>query len=198
MFTGIITDSGRLRAVTETDGGRRFEIETVYDTAAIALGASIACSGACLTAVELGAGWFSADVSAETLGCTTLGEWQVGRQVNLERPLSVGAELGGHMVLGHVDGVAEVLARRPDGTSTRFSFAAPAPLARYIAPKGSVTLDGVSLTLNEVEGVSFGVNIIPHTLEVTGFGALEAGMRVNLEVDVLARYVARLHEAHAT
>jgi riboflavin synthase len=198
MFTGIITDRGRLRALTESGEDRRFEIETAYDTSAIPLGASIACSGACLTAVEFGPGWFAADVSAETLACTTLGAWQVGHLVNLERPLSVGAELGGHMVLGHVDGVAEVLSRRPDGASARFALAAPAALAGFVASKGSVTLDGVSLTVNEVDGNAFGVNIIPHTLDVTGFGALEPGMRVNLEVDVLARYVARLREAGAT
>ncbi len=198
MFTGIISDCGRLRAMTESDGGRRLEIETAYDTSAIPVGASIACSGACLTAVELGSGWFAADVSAETLACTTLDDWQVGQLVNLERPLSVGAELGGHMVLGHVDGVAEVVSRRPDGASTRFTVTASAPLARFVAPKGSVALDGVSLTINEVDCGSFGVNIIPHTLAVTGFGALEPGMRVNLEVDVLARYVARLQEADAT
>lgn len=198
MFTGIVTDLGRLRAVAEGGGGRRFEIETAYDTGDIPPGASIACSGACLTAVELGPGWFAADVSAETLACTTLGDWRVGQLVNLERPLGVGAELGGHMVLGHVDGVAEVVSRRPDGASSRFTLAAPAVLARFVAAKGSVTLDGVSLTVNEVDGNAFGVNIIPHTLKVTGFGALEPGMRVNLEVDVLARYVARLQEAGAT
>lgn len=198
MFTGIITDRGRLRAVTESGSDRRFEIETAYDTSALPVGASIACSGACLTAVELGPGWFAADVSAETLACTTLGDWQVGHLVNLERPLSVGAELSGHMVLAHVDGVAEVASRRSAGASTRFTLAAPAALAGFVASKGSVALDGVSLTVNEVDGNAFGVNIIPHTLDVTGFGALEPGMRVNLEVDVLARYVARLREASAT
>ena len=198
MFTGIISDCGRLRAMTASDGGRRLEIETAYDTSAILVGASIACSGACLTAIELGSGWFAADVSAQTLACTTLGDWQVGQLVNLERPLSAGADLGGHMVLGHVDGVAEVVSRRPDGASTRFTVTASASLARFVAPKGSVALDGVSLTINEVGGGLFGVNIIPHTLAVTGFGALEPGMRVNLEVDVLARYVARLQEADAT
>ena len=198
MFTGIITDRGCLRALAESGDDRCFEIETAYDTSAIPLGASIACSGACLTAVDVGQGWFAADVSAETLACTTLGDWQVGHFVNLERPLSVGAELGGHMVLGHVDGVAEVLSCRPDGASTRFAFAVPAALAGFIASKGSVSLDGVSLTVNEVDGNVFGVNIIPHTLDVTGFGALEPGMWVNLEVDVLARYVARLWEAGAT
>ncbi len=198
MFTGIITDRGRLRALTESGGDRCFEIETAFDTSTIPVGASIACSGACLTAVELGPGWFAADVSAETLACTTLGDWPVDHLVNLERPLSVGAELGGHMVLGHVDDVAEVLSRRPDGASTRFTLAAPAALAGFVASKGSVALDGVSLTVNEVAGNVFGVNIIPHTLDVTGFRALEPGMRVNLEVDVLARYVARLREAGAT
>lgn len=195
MFTGIITDRGRLRAIADADGGRRLEVETAYETAAIPIGASIACSGACLTAVELGPDWFAADVSAETLACTTLGHWQVGRAINLERPLGVGDELGGHMVLGHVDGVGELVERWPDGGSARFAIVAPAAIARFIALKGSICVDGVSLTVNEVDGARFGVNIIPRTLEATSFADLDSGAPVNLEVDVLARYVARLREA---
>ena len=195
MFTGIITDLGRLRSV-EPRGDTRFVFETGYDTEGIAIGASIACSGACLTVVEKGregeGGWVAADVSAETLSKTTLGGWKAGTPVNLERSLRLGDELGGHMVSGHVDGVAEVVERRAEGDSQRFVFAAPAALAGFIAPKGSVALDGVSLTVNEVEDVRFGVNIIPHTAEMTTFGALQSGDRVNLEIDLLARYLQRL------
>ena len=198
MFTGIITDLGRVRQV-ERQGDARFVFETGYDTAEIALGASIACSGACLTVVDKGPGWFAADVSAETLSKTTLGDWQAGAPVNFERPLRIGDELGGHLVSGHVDGVAEVLTRTPEGDSQRYTFRAPAGLAGFIAPKGSVALDGVSLTVNEVEdegsgAVRFGVNIIPHTARQTAFGALRPGGRVNLEIDLLARYVQRLRE----
>jgi len=196
MFTGIITDLGRVRQV-EGRGDARFVFETAYDTAQIALGASIACSGPCLTVVDKGPGWFAADVSAETLAKTTLGDWAPETPVNLERALKLGDELGGHLVSGHVDGVAQVEARVPEGDSLRFSFTTPAALGRFIAPKGSVVLDGVSLTVNEVEdlpgaGVRFGINIIPHTATCTTFGGLDAGARVNLEIDLLARYVERL------
>ncbi|MDA0665043.1 MAG: riboflavin synthase [Proteobacteria bacterium] len=192
MFTGLIMDIGALRAV-DGDDDRRFVIATAFDMEKVDIGASIACSGACLTVVEKGNDWFSVDVSAETLACTTLGSWVEGRRINLEPSLRLGAELGGHLVQGHVDGVALVTERRPDGGSLRFGFEAPAAFARYIARKGSVALDGVSLTVNEVDGNRFGVNIIPHTAACTTFGTLRKGDNVNLEVDLLARYVARLH-----
>jgi riboflavin synthase len=191
MFTGLITDIGELREVGK-GADRRFVIGTRHDMAAVDIGASIACSGACLTVIEKGDDWFSVDVSAETLACTTLAAWRSGRRINLEKSLRLGAEMGGHLVQGHVDGVVRVTARRPDGESLRFDFEAPAELARFIARKGSVALDGVSLTVNAVDAAGFGVNIIPHTARETTFGALEAGDRVNLEVDLLARYVARL------
>ncbi len=196
MFTGIITDLGRVREV-EKRGDTRFTLETAYDTAAIELGASIACSGTCLTVVDKGTGWFAVDASAETLGLTTLGEWTPGRVVNLERALCMGDELGGHLVSGHVDGTASLRDRAPEGDSLRLSFRAPPELAGYVASKGSLALDGVSLTVNEVEdesdgAVTFGVNIIPHTAERTTLGGLEPGARVNLEIDLLARYVQRL------
>jgi riboflavin synthase len=193
MFTGIITDLGTVRAVAPAGGGSdsRFEIATAYDTGAIALGASICCSGACLTVVAKGPGWFAADASAETLACTTLGQWRVGTRINLEQALKVGDELGGHIVSGHVDAVARIVGRREEGGSVRFDIEVPEPYARYIAPKGSVALDGVSLTVNEVAGRRFGVNIIPHTQRHTAFEGLRAGDHVNMEVDVLARYVAR-------
>ncbi len=196
MFTGIITDLGRVREV-EPRGDTRFVFETGYETAEIAEGASIACSGACLTVVDKGSGWFAADVSAETLSKTTLGDWKSGTPVNLERALRLGDELGGHLVSGHVDGVATLEERRSEGDSTRLAFRVPAALAGVIAPKGSVALDGVSLTVNEVEDTAsgearFGVNIIPHTAEKTTLGGLEPGGRVNLEIDLLARYVQRL------
>lgn len=199
MFTGIITDLGWVRAV-EPRGDTRFTFETGYDTATVDLGASIACSGACLTVVDKGPGWFAADVSAETLSKTTLGDWTPGTPVNFERSLRLGDELGGHMVSGHVDGVVTVLERRAEGGSIRLAFSAPAPLMRFIAAKGSVALDGVSLTVNAVAndpeggpgGGRFEVNIIPHTAEVTTLGACAAGTRVNLEIDMLARYVQRL------
>ena len=198
MFTGIITDLGRVKAIeTPAAGGdSRFVFETGYDTAAIPQGASIACSGVCLTlvgqGVDQGANWFAADVSGETLSRTTLGDWAPGTAVNFERPLKLGDELGGHMVSGHVDGVAVVKDRRAEQGSLRFTFQASPELAKFIASKGSVALDGVSLTVNEVEGDRFGVNIIPHTAERTTFGALQPGDPVNLEVDLIARYVARL------
>jgi riboflavin synthase len=191
MFTGIITDLGRVRAVAQ-GAMTRIEIETVYPTESIAIGASIACSGACLSVVERGAGWFAVEASAETLSKTTLGDWRVGTAVNLERPLKMGDELGGHLVLGHVDGVGVLAERRPDGGSVRLAFDAPADLARFIAPKGSVAIDGVSMTVNEAAGRRFGVNVIPITQRETNLGALAVGARVNLEIDLLARYVARL------
>ncbi|AIB11550.1 riboflavin synthase [Azospirillum baldaniorum] len=191
MFTGIITDVGRVRAV-ERQGDTRFTVETVFAMETVPIGASIANNGVCLTVVEKGPGWFAVQASAETLSKTTLGGWAEGTRINLERALKVGDELGGHIVSGHVDGVATVVEVRADGESKRFTFEAPATLAKYIASKGSVALDGVSLTVNEVDGARFGVNIIPHTQDATTFGALKAGDRVNLEIDMLARYVARL------
>ncbi len=193
MFTGIITDLGRIAAL-EKNGDLRARIETGYDVAGIDLGASIASDGVCLTVVTLGDGWYEVDISAETLSKTNLGAWEVGRTVNLERALKVGDELGGHIVSGHVDGVAEIIAMEDEGDSTRVTFKAPADLARFIAPKGSVALNGTSLTVNEVEGDRFGVNLISHTKEVTNWGQAEPGDRVNLEIDTLARYVARLAE----
>jgi riboflavin synthase len=194
MFTGIITDVGSIRQI-EKRGDTHIAITTHYDVGAIDIGASIACSGVCLTVVDKGAGsdrWFAVTASGETLAKTTLGGWKAGDPVNLERPLRLGDELGGHIVAGHVDGVAEILEIRAEGESSRMTFEAPAELARFIAPKGSVSLDGVSLTVNEVDGARFGVNIIPHTQNVTNFGRAKPGGRVNLEVDLLARYVARL------
>ncbi|MEE2968689.1 MAG: riboflavin synthase [Pseudomonadota bacterium] len=193
MFTGIVSDLGRVRSI-EQRGDTRVEIETSYDTSDINIGASIACSGPCLTVVDKGPGWFAVEVSAETLARTTLGGWEAGARVNLERAMRVGEELGGHIVSGHVDGVAEIVSAREEGDSVRFQFDAPADFASYIAYKGSVALDGVSLTVNSVEGNSFGVNIISHTREHTTFGVLKTGDRVNLEVDTIARYVARLME----
>ena len=190
MFTGIVTDIGRVAAV-ERRGDTRFEIATAYDTSGIALGASIACSGACLTVVAVRPGAFAVEASAETLACTTLGGWREGTAVNLERALRVGDELGGHIVSGHVDGVAATVSRRPEGDSVRFVFEAPEALAGFVAAKGSVALDGVSLTVNEVDGARFGVNIIPHTLSHTTLGELQAGGMVNMEIDMLARYLAR-------
>jgi riboflavin synthase len=200
MFTGIVTDVGRVRSLTPAGQGRdtRLIIETAYDTGAIDMGASISCSGCCLTVVEKGAGWFAVDASGETLSKTTLGIWQAGRRLNLERPLKMGDELGGHIVSGHVDTVARLVERKPEAGSTRFVIELADGFGRYIASKGSVAVDGVSLTVNEVSdagGVTrFGVNIIPHTLTVTTFDDLKPGDGVNLEVDMLARYVARLKE----
>jgi riboflavin synthase len=191
MFTGIITDVGRVRAVVPS-GDTRFTIATSYDTAEIVLGASVGCAGVCLTAIDKGPGWFAVQASAETLSRTTLGGWREGTSVNLERALRLGDELGGHIVSGHVDAVAEIVERRPDGDSVRFVFELPAAYERAVATKGSVALDGVSLTVNEVEGRRFGVNIIPHTQAKTTFGEARVGDRVNLEIDMLARYVARL------
>lgn len=191
MFTGIISDIGRVRAVAP-GGDTVFTIETAYDTRAIAIGASIACAGVCLTATETGEGWFKVQASAETLERSTLANWRAGTRINLERALSVGDELGGHILTGHVDGIAEVTARRPEGDSLRFTIEVPRAFERAIAPKGAVALDGVSLTVNEVDGRRFGVNIIPHTQAHTTFGVAQEGDRLNLEIDVLARYVARL------
>ena len=194
MFTGLITDIGRVRSVTSL-GDRRIEIETSFPIAEIELGASIACSGVCLTAIEFGDNWFAVEASEETTSKTTVGDWQAGDALNLERSLRIGDELGGHLVFGHVDGVAKIAERRTDGDSIRFSILAPDDLAPYIASKGSVALSGVSLTVNEVDGNRFGVNIIPHTADATTLGKLSAGDRVNLEADMLARYVARQLEA---
>lgn len=193
MFTGIVTDLGEvLAAERKPDGDLRLELKTAWDTAAVALGASVACSGVCLTVVERGPGRLAFDVSAETLSKTTIGAWTPGRRVNLERSLRLGDELGGHLVYGHVDGLAEVAAIRPEGDSRRYDFEVEPTLLRFLAPKGSIALDGVSLTVNEVGREGFGVNIIPHTAEVTTFGGYAPGDRVNLEIDMLARYVARL------
>ncbi|MEG3617377.1 riboflavin synthase [Magnetovibrio sp. PR-2] len=196
MFTGIVTDMGRVRSVSTTgegDGeGRRFEIETGLDLSDLDIGASIAHAGACMTVVDKGADWYAIEVSAESLSKTTLGAWTEGERINLERAMRLGDELGGHMVGGHVDGVGEVVSREPEGDSVRFKFQSPEGLAKYLAPKGSITIDGVSLTVNEVEGPVFGINVIPHTQEVTTIGDLQAGDMVNLEIDMLARYVARL------
>ncbi len=193
MFTGIVDDIGRVAAV-ERPGDTRFCIDTAYDTAGIALGASIACSGACLTVVDTGPGWFAVEASAETLSRTTLGGWRVGTPVNLERALRVGDELGGHLVSGHVDGVAGVRERRAEAASARLALEVPADLARFIAAKGSVTLDGVSFTVNQVDGRRFDVNVIAHTAVKTTFGTISPGDQVNLEIDMLARYLARLTE----
>ena len=194
MFTGIITDAGEVRHI-EKRGDTHIVIATNYDVGTIDIGASIACSGVCLTVVDKGGEvnrWFAVTASSETLAKTTIGDWKPGDPVNLERPLRLGDELGGHIVVGHVDGVARIVEIAPEGESQRIIFGAPDELARFIASKGSVALDGVSLTVNEAEGARFGVNIIPHTLKVTTFGRAKLGGKVNLEVDLLARYVARL------
>ncbi len=193
MFTGIITDVGRV-AATERRGDLRARISTGYDTAGIDIGASIACDGVCLTVVALGPDWFEVEISAESLSRTNLGGWAAGHPVNLERALKVGDELGGHIVSGHVDGLAEVLEVRDEGDSTRVRFRVPDALAGFIAPKGSVALNGTSLTVNEVERAEFGVNLISHTKSVTTWGRVAVGDKVNLEIDTLARYVARLRE----
>lgn len=193
MFTGIVSDLGKLRSLSGSDI-LRLEIETSYDLDTVDIGASVCCSGACLTVVEKGEGWFAFEASHETLAKTTMGDWQMGTTINMERALKVGDELGGHLVSGHVDGVGRVLRKAKDGESWRFSFEAPEDLSHFIAPKGSVVVDGVSLTVNEVEGNVFGVNIIPHTMVATTFNALEEGAQVNLEIDMLARYVKRLLE----
>jgi riboflavin synthase len=194
MFTGIVTDVGRVRSVRETNRDRRFEIDTAFDLATVDIGASISHAGCCLTVVEKGADWFAVEVSGETLSMTTLGAWKKGRRINLERAARVGDELGGHIVSGHVDGIGEVISVESEGGSHRVCIRAPRPLHRFIAPKGSITVEGVSLTVNEVEDDVFGVNLIPHTWDVTTLGELKAGSRVNLEIDMLARYLARWRE----
>jgi riboflavin synthase len=197
VFTGIVSDLGEILEVEErAEGLRRLAIGCSYDPASIDIGASIACSGPCLTAVERGhkgnRGFFAVDVAAETLRVTTAGNWQRGTKLNLERSLRIGEELGGHLVSGHVDGIAELVGREDLPDMARLTLRVPSPLARFIAPKGSVALDGVSLTVNEVEGDTFSVLLIPHTLQVTTFGDLRAGALLNLEVDQMARYAARL------
>ena len=194
MFTGIVTDIGRVRSVRQTERDRRYEIETAWDTSGIDLGASISHAGCCLTVTEKGSGWFAVEVSGETLSKTTLGDWREGDRVNLERAAKLGDEMGGHVVSGHVDGLGRVVSVTPDGGSHRIEIEAPAPLHRYIAPKGSITVDGVSLTVNAVQGRVFGLNIIPHTWEATTLGGLKPGDAVNLEIDMLARYLARWQE----
>ena len=194
MFTGIVTDIGRVRSVRQTERDRRYEIETAWDTSGIDLGASISHAGCCLTVTEKGPDWFAVEVSGETLSKTTLGEWREGDPVNLERAAKLGDELGGHIVSGHVDGLCRIVSVTPEGGSHRVDIEAPAPLHRYIAAKGSITVDGVSLTVNTVEGRVFGLNIIPHTREATTLGALKPGDAVNLEIDMLARYLARWQE----
>ncbi|MBT6205017.1 MAG: riboflavin synthase [Alphaproteobacteria bacterium] len=198
MFTGIVSDVGTV-AQTERRGDVRFTIETAYDLESIAIGASISCSGVCLTVVEKGANDFAVDVSAETLSRSTLGNWKDGSRINLERSLAMGDELGGHLVSGHVDALGKVVSLEAEGDSVRFTFHAPAEIAPFVAEKGSIAIDGCSLTVNAVEddadGCSFGINIIPHTQEVTTFGTLQAGDAVNLEIDMLARYMQRMLES---
>jgi riboflavin synthase len=197
MFTGIITDVGTVELIAKR-GDTTIKIATAYDPASIAIGASIACSGPCLTVIGKGGkegdAWFSVEASAETLSKTTLGSWAVGSKVNLERSLKVGEEIGGHIVSGHVDGVGEVVSVEPEGDSTRVRIRAPKQLAKFIAAKGSICLDGTSLTVNEVDGTTFGVNLIPHTMKVTTWGGVKTGGKVNIEIDMLARYLARLKE----
>lgn len=196
MFTGIITDIGMVRTV-EMRGDMRARIGCGYDMAGVDMGASIASDGVCLTVVTKGDDWYDVDISAETLSKTNIGSngWQIGKRLNLERALRVGDELGGHIVSGHVDGVARIVSAKNDGDSLRLIFEAPPELARFVAPKGSVALNGTSLTVNEVDGNRFGINLIPHTQQVTTWGDAAEGDAVNLEIDTLARYVARLAEA---
>ena len=191
MFTGIITDLGRVRSLAP-GAMTRLELATAYDTDGIALGASVCCNGICLSVVDKAPGWFAVEASAETMAVTTLRKWKLGTPVNLERALRAGDELGGHIVSGHVDGVGRVVDRRQDGGSIRYVVEAPAALAKFIAPKGSIAVDGVSLTINEVEGARFGVNIIPITQRETNLGGTHIDDAVNLEIDPVARYVARL------
>ena len=196
MFTGIITDIGGVLEL-EQRGDLRARIGTSYDVDGIALGASIACNGVCLTVIALGRdpqNWFDIEISAETVGATNVGAWTEGLRINLERALKVGDELGGHIVSGHVDGVAHVVDIRDEGDSTRVTFRAPEELAKFIAPKGSVALNGTSLTVNEVSGADFGINFIPHTKSETTWGDVAVGDAINLEIDTMARYVARLRE----
>ncbi len=200
MFTGIVTDIGEIVSVDPggKEGDRRFVIATKHDMTPIAIGASIACSGCCLTVIEKNEDSFAVEVSAESLDKTHLGDWQVGSRLNLELSLKLGDELGGHLVYGHVDGVGRIVSMTPEGGSVRFVFEAPPELARFVAAKGSVAIDGISLTVNEVDGNRFGVNVISHTQAVTTLGQARVGQRVNLEVDMLARYVARLLEHQKT
>ncbi|MEQ9568087.1 MAG: riboflavin synthase [Pseudomonadales bacterium] len=191
MFTGIITDIATVRSVKKT-GDTRFEFTTSFDTSKIVLGASIACNGACMTVIETGDDWFAIEASAESLDRTTLGDLAAGSKVNLEQATRVGDELGGHIVSGHVDGVATLTKRVPEGDSLRLSFEVPHDFAKYIASKGSVTLDGVSLTVNEVDENTFGINLIPHPQTHTTLGSKQPGDRINFEIDMLARYVARM------
>ena len=193
MFTGIVTDMGEIVEL-EQRGDLRARIKTAYDTNGIDIGASIACNGVCLTAIELGPDWFDVEISAESVSKTNISDWSVGYRVNLERALKVGDELGGHIVSGHVDDVVEIVKIVDEGDSTRVTFRTSQSLSRFIAPKGSVTLNGTSLTVNEVEGVEFGVNFVPHTKKVTTWGTMAEGDKLNLEVDTMARYVARLNE----
>ena len=195
MFTGIITDIGTIEAIVQR-GDLRVRVATAYDTATVDLGASIACSGVCLTVIDKGPGWFAVDISGESVARTAQGQWSEGRKLNLERAMKLGDELGGHIVTGHIDGVAEVAQVEPSGDSRVISFRVARDLAPYIAAKGSVTVDGVSLTVNTVTdgpvGTEFTVNLIPHTQKVTTLGALAAGQAVNIEIDVLARYLSRM------
>ncbi|MDX8354413.1 riboflavin synthase [Cognatiyoonia sp. IB215182] len=196
MFTGIVTDIGTILQL-EQRGDLRARIGTGYDVDGIDIGASIACNGVCLTVIALGRepqNWFDVEMSAETVSATNVSNWGVGKRLNLERALKVGDELGGHIVSGHVDGVAEVVGMRDEGDSTRVTFRAPDALAKFIAPKGSVALDGTSLTVNEVDGRNFGINFIPHTKAATTWGDVAVGDLINLEIDTMARYVARLRE----
>ena len=199
MFTGIITDIGTVLDL-HREGDLRARIGTSYDVGGIDIGASIACDGVCLTVVDLGSSpqnWFDVQISGETLSCTTLGGWEKGHRINLERALRVGDELGGHIVSGHVDGLAQVIGVRPEGDSLRVTFRAPHALAGFIAPKGSVALNGTSLTVNAVAGTDFGINFIPHTQQATTWGTVAEGDAVNLEIDTMARYVARLRDWNA-
>lgn len=191
MFTGIISDVGQVRAIV-AGGEPTYRIATRRGTEDLAIGASVACSGVCLTVIDKASDWFAVQVSAETCARTTLGDWQVGSRVNLERALRAGDELGGHLLTGHVDTVAAVRDQRQEGDSRRLVIEVPEPFEQGIAAKGSVALDGVSLTVNEIAGRRFGVNLIPHTLAHTTFDTIAVGDRVNLEIDILARYVARL------
>ncbi|MCR5859193.1 riboflavin synthase [Mesorhizobium sp. J428] len=200
MFTGIVTDVGRVAKVEPLPKGKRFRIEMNYDPASIEIGASIACSGPCLTVVALpdtgsNARWFEVEAWEEALRLTTADAWREGTRLNLERALKIGDELGGHIVSGHVDGMAEIIAREDEGEAVRFRLRAPAPLARFIAPKGSVCLDGTSLTVNQVNRDEFDVLLIHHSLTVTTWGERKVGDSVNLEIDTMARYAARLAEA---
>ena len=202
MFTGIVTDVGTIAAI-EKRGDTRVRIATAYDTESVDMGASIACSGVCLTVVDKGPGWFAVDVSGETISRTATDMWAEGRKLNLERSLRLGDELGGHIVTGHVDGVGTVLGLCPEGDSIRIGIQAPSALAPYLAAKGSITVEGVSLTVNEItdqpdETIHFALNIIPHTAEVTTLGGLAQGQAVNLEIDVLARYLGRMEQLRAS